>query len=242
MTRTPCPICSQLKDVETSFYKYGWPEHDSPLPTAANSLVVVDVIGEDRERFHLRRCPICATLYTYQFSYDYYVNGSEDEEVLTRLAPAEAQTYFCQHAQQLEALRQEIDNLQGAAGSLGDYIDHGSPSPAEAEAAFNQMQAHRQAADLARQRLQAQVEAFRQTSPEILHLWAEAHCRVCHSILATDSIPGATPLDEDTARFVAQSTLKAWQVLPQAGESFIAINTAYLSDYLERLQAELTIG
>ncbi len=242
MTHTPCPICSQLKDVETSFYKYGWPEHDSPLPAAAASLVIVDVIGEDRERFHLRRCPSCASLYTYQFSYDYYVNGSEDEEVLTRLAPAEALTYFRQHAQQLEALRQEIDNLQGAAGSLGDYLDRGCPSPAEAEASFEQMQAHRQAADLARQRLQAQVDAFRQTCPEILQVWAEAHSRVCQSLLAADSIPGASPLDEDVARYVAQSTLPAWQALPQAGEAFIAINTAYLSDYLERLQAELTIG
>lgn len=87
----PCEICSQLKDVETSFYKWGWEEMDRPLPPAAQRLAPVDAqnVG-DFEKRHLRVCPICGVYYLYEFSYEYLVNGSEDEEVLTRLTAAQA--------------------------------------------------------------------------------------------------------------------------------------------------------
>jgi hypothetical protein len=232
-----CPICSQLRNVETSFYKYAAPEYDRPLPAAAALLKIVQWLeGEDTERYHIRRCPSCASLYTYQLTYEYLVNGSEDEETLTRLAPAEAAAYHLQQARRLEALRREIDDLQGAAGFLGDYIDRGHPSPSEEEAAYDKMQAYRQSAEGSRQRLQAQVEAYRQTCPEILLAWAGAHCRVCQAILAADFPPEP---DAQTARYVATSTLNAWQALPQSGETFIAVNTAWLPDYLDRLLTEL---
>jgi hypothetical protein len=57
--------------------------------------------------------------------------------------------------------------------------------------------------------------------------WPGAHCRICRAILDADFPPGP---DAQTARYVARSTLEAWEVLPQAGEIFIAINIAYLSD------------
>jgi hypothetical protein len=232
-----CPICSQLKDVETSFSKYLAPDYDRPLPAAATQLQVVPWLeGEAPERNHVRRCPACASLYNYLLSSEYMVNGSEDEETLTRLTPAEAAAYQRQQAVKLEALRREIDDLQGAAGSLGDYIDLGHPSPAEEETAYNQMMDYRQSAEEGRQRLQAQVEAYRQACPEILSAWAGAHCRVCQAILAAGFPPGP---DAPVSRYVARTTLEAWQALPQAGEAFIGINTSWLSDYLERLQAEL---
>jgi hypothetical protein len=87
----PCEICSQLKDVETSFYKWGWEEMDRPLPPAAQRLAPVDApnVG-DFEKRHVRVCPVCGAYYLYEFSYEYLVNGSEDAEVLTRLTAAQA--------------------------------------------------------------------------------------------------------------------------------------------------------
>jgi len=42
----------------------------------------------------LRQCPLCKTIYLYTTDYEYLVNGSEDEQTLTRLAPAEAEKYL----------------------------------------------------------------------------------------------------------------------------------------------------
>lgn len=90
-----CSICSQLDDIETSFYKYGWDDMDIPLPPVASRLVILNDPSEpDPQNRHTRRCPECGTFYRYQQSYEYIVNGSEDEEVLTRLTPAEARRFF----------------------------------------------------------------------------------------------------------------------------------------------------
>ena len=85
-----CEICCQLKDVETSFYKWGWEEMDRPLPAAAARLVRGEALDSyDPDRRHLRRCPLCGAFYLYE----YLANGSEDEEVLTRLTAEQAQAY-----------------------------------------------------------------------------------------------------------------------------------------------------
>lgn len=229
-----CPLCSQLREVETSFYKYAAPEYDHPLPAAAAQLQIIKDLSCDEDRYHVRRCPYCATLYTYHFTYEYHMNGSEDEEILTRLTPDEATVYCRGQVQRLEAMRQEIDLLESAAGSLGDYLDRGHPSPAEAEEALSQMHAYRQDADQRRAHLQAQVDSFRQTYPEALKAWAEAHRRVCRGYLSAPDQPND---DFQTMRYVAQTTLEAWEKLPQEGETFISINTYWMNDYLDRLQA-----
>lgn len=51
--------------------------------------------GSDR-KLQLRRCPECGTPYLFQTDYDFCVNGSEDEQALTRLADAEAAEYLKQ--------------------------------------------------------------------------------------------------------------------------------------------------
>lgn len=198
--------------------------------------MVQDLSYEDPERYHVCRCPSCAALYSYQFTYEYHVNGSEDEETLTRLSHAEMSDFYRRHARLLEDLRQEIDLQESAAGSLGDYIDLAHPSPSQAEAAFDQMQAHRQAASEDRQRLQAQVDAFRQSCPEILQTWVEAHRRTCQVCLASTPDFPATP-DADVTRYVARTTLEAWESILQGGEAFISTTTGFLPDYLDRLQA-----
>lgn len=46
------------------------------------------------DEHHVRRCPLCGTYYQYDWSHEYLVNGSEDEEVLTRLTPAQARRFL----------------------------------------------------------------------------------------------------------------------------------------------------
>lgn len=164
------------------------------------------------------------------------INGTEDEEELRRLSPSESEAFFFEQAVLLERLRREIDDLQGSAGSLGDYIDRGNPNPAEEREAYETMERHRRDAGRLRARLQDLVETLRRDAPEILAAWATAHARVCRSLLV--SIPSRSE-DEQTARFVARSTLEAWEKLPAGGETFVGIPTPWLEGYLELLEAEL---
>ncbi len=193
----------------------------------------------DHEQRHARRCPHCGAFYRYLQSHEYMVNGAEDEEELSRLSPAQAESYCLEQAVLLERLRHEIDDLQGSAGSLGDYIDRGHPSSVEEKAAYADMERQRQDAERLRARLQTLVETLRLDAPEILAAWADAHARVCRSLLA--SLPDRSD-DAQTARFVARAALEAWERLPKDGETFIAIATPWLEGYLERLEAELAPG
>ena len=87
-----CEICSALDEVETSFFKYGWDDLDRLLPSAAARLEFFQALDayDCAERHHIKRCPVCGIFYEYHLTYDYYINGSEDEEELVRLTPAQA--------------------------------------------------------------------------------------------------------------------------------------------------------
>ena len=52
----------------------------------------------DSRALQLKQCPECGTYYLYRTDYEYLVNGSEDEEVLTRLKPEEATEYLARPA------------------------------------------------------------------------------------------------------------------------------------------------
>jgi len=90
-----CPICANLSDKEYAFQKYGWAQDDTHLPEAASHLAVVrDFRPFDSRKLQLQQCPKCDTYYLYKTDYEFLVNGSEDEEFLTRLTQAEAATYL----------------------------------------------------------------------------------------------------------------------------------------------------
>jgi len=217
------------------------PQLDQPLPEAASKLAVLPAIGPaaDLEKAHVGRCPQCGTFYRYLQSHEYMINGTEDEEELTRLSPSQAAAFCLEQAVLLEQLRREIDDLQGAAGGLGDYIDRGRPSPVETKEAYDSMERHRQEAGRLRARLQALVETLRRDGPEILVAWANAHARVCRALLA--SLPDQSD-DDKTARFVARTTLEAWEKLPGGGESFIGCSSPWLEGYQELLERHLVKG
>ena len=90
-----CTLCGGLLNEEYGFQKYGWPEDDTYLPGAAGKLELVrDLRPGSSRALQLRRCPQCGTYYLYRTDYEYLVNGSEDEEFLTRLSEAEAHRYL----------------------------------------------------------------------------------------------------------------------------------------------------
>jgi len=92
-----CAICSALSDEEYGYSKYGWPEHDVPLPDAAGALVIVkDLKPLSGRKMQLWRCPGCGAFFLYRTDYEYLTNGTEDEEFLTRLTEEEAAKYMKQ--------------------------------------------------------------------------------------------------------------------------------------------------
>ncbi len=91
-----CPICSQLGDESYGYQKYGWEEHDIDLPDACKHLVLVkDLRTSHSEReLQLLQCPQCGTYYLYRTDYEYLVNGTEDEQFVTRLTAQQAAEYL----------------------------------------------------------------------------------------------------------------------------------------------------
>jgi len=99
--RTQCSICSQLADYESADQKYGHEEENTYLPAAAQSLKIVrDFQPYGSRKLQLQQCPECQTYYLYRTDYEFLVNGSEDEEELTRLTTEEAAEYLERSAQQ----------------------------------------------------------------------------------------------------------------------------------------------
>lgn len=92
-----CRLCSSILDEEYAFQKYGHAEDDSALPAAANQLVLVkDLRPLSGRALHLKQCPACGTYYLYRTDYEYLVDGTEDEQFLTRLTTDQAAEHLGQ--------------------------------------------------------------------------------------------------------------------------------------------------
>ena len=90
-----CSICSDLAAEETASQKYGWEEDNTYLPAAAGKLTIVkDLKPNSSRKLQVQQCPECGTYYLYRSDYEYLVNGSEDEEYLTRISVEEASKYL----------------------------------------------------------------------------------------------------------------------------------------------------
>jgi hypothetical protein len=96
MKDQPCALCSNLSDEECAYQKFGWEEGNTQLPAAASQLVVVKDFRPGSSRaLQLKQCPQCGSYYLYRSDYEYLVNGSEDEEFLTRLSARQANEWLC---------------------------------------------------------------------------------------------------------------------------------------------------
>lgn len=232
-----CSICSLLNECEMSYSKYGSPEASRPLPHAAEKLTVLKTLTtKDPEKTHVRRCPLCGTLYRYLASHEYFINGSEDEEELTRMNGDEASVWLREEVCALETLRTDIELYRDRGGGLGDWIDHGSPSPAEIAEAMDEMRMCSGKARELTALLNSQVAALRRDCPEIPACWARAHEHVCLHFMKT--LP-KTGEDAKTARYAARTAREEWRGLPGSGESFISAPAAWLPGYADRLKEEI---
>jgi hypothetical protein len=91
----PCPICSQLSEQEYAYQKYGSEQNNTYLPSATAQLILMkDFDPYSSRKKQLWQCSICATYYFYRTDYEYLVNGSEDEEILSRLSAQQAAQYL----------------------------------------------------------------------------------------------------------------------------------------------------
>jgi hypothetical protein len=95
LPRWQCEICSGLLDQEYTSQKYDWEQDNTYLPATAGRLKMVrDFRPYGSRKLQLQQCPECGAYYLYRTDYEYLVNGSEDEEYLTRLAAAQATEYL----------------------------------------------------------------------------------------------------------------------------------------------------
>jgi hypothetical protein len=85
-----CPTCGSIGDVETGFFKNGFPQYDAPLPAALGELeeVASNVSGGRGDTLY--RCPACDGYFHYELDYEFIVPGTEDSETLRRIADEEA--------------------------------------------------------------------------------------------------------------------------------------------------------
>lgn len=103
-----CSICSQLKERETAFQKYGSSYPDTFLPAASEKLdIIIDFRPLSERKIQLRMCPECRTYYLYQTDYEYLTNGTEDEQELIRLSDAEAEEISKDRVQELIILKKQ---------------------------------------------------------------------------------------------------------------------------------------
>lgn len=132
-----CEVCGELHECEQALWKSG-DLVSGRMPAAESRL---DVVGSpfvkastDTGNACLRRCPRCGTYYWWEFSYEYLVNGSEDEIRLTRLS-LEAGSQ--QEELLFATIRARTEEFHAAAPAQAEIIRTRTQSPeAHAAAAF----------------------------------------------------------------------------------------------------------
>jgi len=92
-----CPICGPIPDNTYNFWKGGNLETDG-IPANENLLEILGapLFDDSTSSGHwcVKRCPECGTCYKWDFSYEYLVNGSEDEVNLIRLSDVQAREWI----------------------------------------------------------------------------------------------------------------------------------------------------
>jgi len=86
-----CVTCGSLSKCETASQKYGWEENDTHLPAAVGELRLVRDLKPGSSRLdRVLQCPTCESFFRYVTDYEYLANGSEDDQTITRITPAQA--------------------------------------------------------------------------------------------------------------------------------------------------------
>jgi hypothetical protein len=118
-----CAICSKLRDEEYSFEKYG-SDDNTYLPGIYLKLIELKDNSTDGYSNKLLQCPDCGTFYAYKFSYEYLVNGSEDETTITRLVPTDVKSKLTKHelTAKIEYFQQYIQNGNAQQKTYSEFV------------------------------------------------------------------------------------------------------------------------
>jgi hypothetical protein len=93
--KNSCGTCSNLSSKENASQKYGWEEGNTYLPSEFDKLVLVKNLRPYGSRkLQILQCLECNAYYLYRTDYEYLVNGSEDEEFLSRMTDDEVRNYL----------------------------------------------------------------------------------------------------------------------------------------------------
>jgi len=232
-----CTICDTLKEHETSWSKYGCPDDDRPLPPAAANLTVLPLPDDTPvDKRHVRRCPGCGAFFGYLSWYEYSINGSEDEEELVRMAPAEVKAFLAAHVRGFEKARSGLDALRGRSGSLGDYLDRGQPGEAERREALEEMDACEEQYRNELPKFLSWVDFFRENCPEAVQMWVGLNVSVCQSFLDSSREKGE---DARMARHLAVEIREAWKGLLLGPTRLIRDPVEWIPDYPRRVNEAL---
>ena len=110
MLPSQCSVCSVLGDFQYGFQKGGRDEDNSFIHPISDKLEEIEDRGSSGSREHkILRCPQCGTWYQYDTDYEFLVNGTEDEQTLRRMAPAEVYSRYGK--KQYETLTAYLRNI-----------------------------------------------------------------------------------------------------------------------------------
>ena len=140
-----------------------------------------------------------------------------------------------EQAFQLEAIRQELDDLGSAIGSLYDYLDRGHPNEQEERDTHTRIDAYKREESETRAQFTELLSRLRSASPEIVKEWAQWHIGFCERIIAETADakpqPNGYVSDAQVSNYVARETLAQWREVLAGTKDFIWINSYFLHDY-----------
>ena len=136
---------------------------------------------------------------------------------------------------QLEAIRQTLDDIGSAIGSLCDYLDLGHPNEQQERDTHARIAEYRREESEARARYDELLARLRASAPEVVEEWARWHIGFCGRIIAETADakpqPNGYVSDAQVSNYVARETLKEWQQVLAGTQDFVWINSYFLWQY-----------
>ena len=112
-----CQICREIPERAHAYSKYGHDDDIAEWPAAIDELVLFNHENvQNSDRHQIRRCPLCAVFYVYDYEYEYLTNGSEDSYELRRLTWTQARNYLseAEYAIRMEQARAGLESGSAA--------------------------------------------------------------------------------------------------------------------------------
>jgi hypothetical protein len=135
-------------------------------------------------------------------------------------------------ANQLETLRQQIEDADYEAGSQSDYLDRGNPNPEQAQRAKELMANASKQSRALRAQLTDLLATLRSQNPQAIEEWVNFHTSLLQTIV-NEKESGTMAV---TRRNVAKNTLREWEKVRAGEQEYVSINWYFLKDYKEQVR------